>query len=102
MRHAQAVCDLCPVRVRCLEYAINNNIGHGIWGGLTTRARRELASAQRNSVDLDLRRENTVKTHNEAVRNKIPDPVRYTAETLGISPHTVYHHLRIDRLMRNL
>lgn len=102
VKEAQAVCDTCPVQRRCLEYAINNNIGHGIWGGLTTRARRELATAKRNTTDLDLRRETTVSVYNQAVRDGIENPIKYTADRMLISPHTVYHHLRIDRLMRGL
>ena len=31
---AKAVCQLCPVRVQCLDYALRNSIRHGIWGGL--------------------------------------------------------------------
>lgn len=99
---AQKVCQRCPVRERCLDYAINNNITHGIWGGLTTRARRELATARRNNEDIDLRRETTVAEYNTALRDGIENPVTHTAEKLGISPHTVYHHLRIDKLMREL
>ena len=29
------ICISCPVRVQCLEYAISNNIRHGLWGGMT-------------------------------------------------------------------
>jgi len=31
---AKAVCQLCPVRAQCLNYALRNSIKHGIWGGL--------------------------------------------------------------------
>lgn len=31
---AQTVCMSCPMRVRCLNYALRNSIRHGIWGGL--------------------------------------------------------------------
>lgn len=36
------VCDGCPVATDCLEYAIENNIQHGVWGGLTVRSRRNV------------------------------------------------------------
>ncbi len=34
------VCRSCPVRNKCLEYAIANEINHGIWGGMTPAERR--------------------------------------------------------------
>lgn len=40
---AQAVCGRCLVRDDCLAYAIANGIEHGVWGGLTIKARRRLA-----------------------------------------------------------
>ena len=41
---ARQVCAMCPVRKPCLEYALSNQITHGIWGGLTERERRPLQS----------------------------------------------------------
>jgi WhiB family redox-sensing transcriptional regulator len=37
---AKAVCQQCPVRVPCLEYALASNETEGVWGGLTKRERR--------------------------------------------------------------
>jgi hypothetical protein len=34
------ICERCPVRVECAEYAIETDEPVGIWGGLTTRQRR--------------------------------------------------------------
>ena len=31
---AQALCGDCEVRVRCLEYALENAIEWGVWGGV--------------------------------------------------------------------
>lgn len=40
---AKAICRGCPVRVPCLEYALENGERHGIWGGKSERERRKLA-----------------------------------------------------------
>lgn len=37
---AIALCDQCPVRVQCLDYALKNRINDGIWGGTTGLDRR--------------------------------------------------------------
>lgn len=36
------VCQGCPVRVDCLEYALRNKEEHGIWGGLSAHQRKKL------------------------------------------------------------
>ena len=39
---AKKVCARCPVRVRCLDFAMRHNEEFGVWGGLTARQRRSL------------------------------------------------------------
>jgi len=39
---AKAVCSTCPVRLRCLEFAITTNQEYGIWGGADEDERRVL------------------------------------------------------------
>ena len=39
---AKQVCGECPVRVDCLEYALETNQDSGIWGGLSEEERREI------------------------------------------------------------
>ncbi len=41
-RRAVRVCERCTVRTFCLEYALDNEIDYGIWGGMTERQRRRL------------------------------------------------------------
>lgn len=41
-RAAKKVCDVCPVRVECLAYALEHDSQHGVWGGLDDRERRRL------------------------------------------------------------
>jgi WhiB family redox-sensing transcriptional regulator len=51
VQRAAAICALCPAREACLEYALRNGIQHGVFGGVSERARvrlrRERAAAQR-------------------------------------------------------
>lgn len=39
---ARRVCEGCPVREECLEFALSNDEKHGIWGGYGARARRRM------------------------------------------------------------
>jgi WhiB family redox-sensing transcriptional regulator len=39
---AKVYCRRCPVRERCLEYALRLREPHGIWGGLNEYERRQL------------------------------------------------------------
>jgi hypothetical protein len=36
---AKAICAQCPVKIRCLDYAVSAGM-HGIWGGTTDNERR--------------------------------------------------------------
>ena len=43
---AKRVCADCPVKARCLEYARDNRIDHGVWGGTSERERRRILKAR--------------------------------------------------------
>ena len=45
---AMRICDGCPVREPCLEYALYHHINHGIWGGTSERERRRIAGRRRS------------------------------------------------------
>lgn len=45
---AKAVCARCPVRAQCLEYAVDNGLDHGIFGGTTESERRNLLRRKRS------------------------------------------------------
>lgn len=43
---AKKVCARCPVRRPCLQWALDTDERHGVWGGLTNRQRRHLKLKQ--------------------------------------------------------
>lgn len=43
--NAKTICAACPVTTQCLEYAMRNGIGFGVWGGLSARERSKLRRA---------------------------------------------------------
>lgn len=42
---ARAICQRCPLRRPCLQYAIDTNQHFGVWGGLTTSERHRVRRA---------------------------------------------------------
>lgn len=42
VRRAKAVCERCPVIDECLEWALETDEKHGIWGGTTGRERQRM------------------------------------------------------------
>jgi WhiB family redox-sensing transcriptional regulator len=45
---ARRICETCPVKSPCLEYALRNRIDHGVWGGASERERRRIARRRRS------------------------------------------------------
>ena len=39
---AKQVCDECPVKIECLDFAIETNQDSGIWGGTSEDERRDI------------------------------------------------------------
>ena len=42
---AKGLCSSCPVRARCLAFAIEHGEADGVWGGLSAEERRPLTAA---------------------------------------------------------
>jgi WhiB family redox-sensing transcriptional regulator len=47
---AKAVCARCPVRIKCLSYALNTGQNTGVWGGTTPEERREIRAHTTSST----------------------------------------------------
>ena len=41
---AKTICNSCPVKSECLEFALNDGIEFGIFGGVTANERKALVS----------------------------------------------------------
>ncbi len=42
IKTSRKLCEMCPIKMKCLEYALEANETHGIWGGLTYKERKRL------------------------------------------------------------
>ena len=47
---AKRICAACAVRQTCLEYALEHNLQHGIWGGLGINQRQAIRWARLRSA----------------------------------------------------
>ena len=45
---ARRICATCPVKEPCLEYALEQRIDHGVWGGCSERERRRILKRRRD------------------------------------------------------
>ncbi len=47
---ARRICAECPVKEPCLEYALEQRIDHGVWGGCSERERRRILKRRREAT----------------------------------------------------
>ncbi|MCA1571968.1 MAG: WhiB family transcriptional regulator [Chloroflexi bacterium] len=50
---AKLICSTCPVKVRCLAYAIEERMWDGIWGGTNEKERRPLIRLYESGVAVE-------------------------------------------------
>jgi WhiB family redox-sensing transcriptional regulator len=48
---AKAVCARCPIRQRCLDYAINSHQAYGVWGGTSEDERGLIVARRRRDLE---------------------------------------------------
>lgn len=49
-KKAQRICQACPVRLECLEFALDSRQDFGVWGGLTEEQRRSLRRSRQRKA----------------------------------------------------
>lgn len=50
---ARKICVGCPVTEPCLEYALDQRIDHGVWGGCSERERRRILKRRRLALSTE-------------------------------------------------
>lgn len=50
---AKTICHDCPVQTECLNYAIDQSINFGIWGGKSPRQRARIRR-DRNALNMEM------------------------------------------------
>ena len=90
---AAQVCGRCEAREACLQFALDNDERHGIWGGLTPRQRDELHRSRRRGDRTPS--EERRRAMAEAVRMRARDtPVGEIAAHLKVTKRTVHRLLK--------
>ncbi|MCX4884767.1 WhiB family transcriptional regulator [Streptomyces sp. NBC_00847] len=102
---AKAICGNCPVKKACFDYALDNEIRQGMWGGLTEDERRPWHARVNKRLDYS-----RVKAAFEGRDVHLSDAERAAvtrhAYVRGWSPERLAYALRLDLdwardLMRN-
>ena len=44
---AKKICAGCPVQPACLAFALDTQVGHGVWAGASERERRRILQARK-------------------------------------------------------
>jgi len=42
IKMGKKICETCDIKPDCLQYALDNNMSSGVWGGLSSSERNEL------------------------------------------------------------
>ena len=83
---ARRLCAGCEVRSECLDYALEQGIHHGVWGGTSEAERGRLRRRRRGAAS-----STTVAVARLAQQGARPPQI---AEQLGVTTRTVYRHLQ--------
>ncbi|MFE9407369.1 WhiB family transcriptional regulator [Streptomyces sp. NPDC006704] len=102
---AKAICGQCPVKKACFDYALDNELRHGMWGGLTETERKPWHARVNKRLDYS-RVKAAFEGRDIHLSEAERDAVTRHAYTRGWSPERLAYALRLDLdwardLMRN-
>ncbi|MEU8482335.1 WhiB family transcriptional regulator [Streptomyces sp. NPDC048641] len=102
---AKSICGRCPVKKACFDYALDNEIRQGMWGGLTEAERRPWHAKVNKRLDYS-RVKAAFEGRDVHLSDAERDAVTRHAYVRGWSPERLAHTLRLDLdwardLMRN-
>jgi hypothetical protein len=93
---AKSVCNQCPVRSRCLDWALDTGQYAGVWGGLAEDERRALLRSREHDFDRCLESQAFIEEQRAAQVG-----VRELARKMGVSYELMRRVLRYLKAERN-
>jgi WhiB family redox-sensing transcriptional regulator len=94
---AKAICGGCPVKKACFDYALDNEIRQGMWGGLTEDERRPWHARVNKRLDY-ARVKAAFEGRDVHLSDTERDAVTRHAYVRGWSPERLAYALRLDNL----
>lgn len=87
---SKIICMRCPVRIPCLQFALDNNLEHGTYGGVPPHDRRGMKNI---TVTYDTVKVHIKEAHKVLLRAKVNDSLGTLAQLLGKSKDWVRKEL---------
>ncbi|NEB01914.1 WhiB family transcriptional regulator [Streptomyces sp. SID13726] len=94
---AKAICGSCPVKKACFDYALDNEIRQGLWGGLTEDERRPWHARVNKRLDY-ARVKAAFEGRDVHLSDAEREAVTRHAYVRGWSPERLAYALRLDNL----